>query len=672
VASVKRSIPIVLATLVLAWASVFGIYRKLSHAGAPLDDAFIHFQYARAWAELHPFRFQAGEPMTTGATSLLWPALLAPFHALGARDVRILWPAWAMSFAALGLLAHEAKELTRPLAGAAAAVGAGAMILAFSAFAWCAASGMEVVPFAWLLARAARRSSDWVEARRQSPATPPSLRELAILAVLLPLMRPEGAIGSWMIGLAVLAFPPAVATKGRPRLIVALVALASPLFPFALGYVLTGEVRSSTATVKLMLGNPYYGSRVLWASIAYNLRLLFGTLLNGEVWSAEFVPRGGAGFAVAGLVAVVIRGWQSRRPWRATCVLVLALAMMIPCTYITFLWNRLRYLWPFATGWLIGLACLARVFGGALGWVHDRWRVATPILCGAFVGVFLTKMAWTLDDVADSASGIDRQQVLLGRWAKENLPAGARIGVNDTGAIAYLSDRHTFDIVGLTTKGEGRYWVAGAASRFEHYERLWKSSPERLPTHYIVYPGWMACDVVLGPELYEATVTDATILGGTTMRVYEADYALLGSGERPWTPMGDLVDVLDVADLESEADHSYDLAGTYDQEEVLRDSAAPDGKAVVDGGRGGRVFEHFLVTTHGRATRGVVRIESAEPAQVKVVWAGQPVGQLDLPGSGEWTEQSFPLSARPSEEPRTPLELRVTGGPVTVYHYWFD
>ena len=67
--------------------------------------------------------------------------------------------------------------------------------------------------------------------------------------------------------------------------------------------------------------------------------------------------------------------------------------------------------------------------------------------------------------------------------------------MNDTGAIAYLSNRRTFDVCGLTTAGEARYWVAGAGSRFEHYERL---GARRLPTHFIVYPNWFAIPALLG------------------------------------------------------------------------------------------------------------------------------------------------------------------------------
>src|SRR5207237_2373235 len=124
--------------------------------------------------------------------------------------------------------------------------------------------------------------------------------------------------------------------------------------------------------------------------------------------------------------------------------------------------------------------------------VWPRARGVAGLVAGAFVGLFLSRMDWTLDDVAQSASGIDRQQVALGRWAKDALPASARIGVNDTGAIAYFGERATFDVVGLTSRDEGRYWVAGAGSRLEHYERLRAADPAALPTHFIVYPEWFA------------------------------------------------------------------------------------------------------------------------------------------------------------------------------------
>ena len=118
-------LPIAVVVALLARATIARVYAKIGHPGASLDDAYIHFQYARALAEGHPFRFQPGEPTTSGATSLAWPVLLAPFWLTGFRGEAILWPAWAMSFAALGALAYEARAIVRKLAGETAAIGGG-------------------------------------------------------------------------------------------------------------------------------------------------------------------------------------------------------------------------------------------------------------------------------------------------------------------------------------------------------------------------------------------------------------------------------------------------------------------------------------------------------------------------------------------------------------------
>jgi len=484
-------------------------------------------------------------------------------------------------------------------------------------------------------------------------------------------MRPEGAIACVAIAL-VLATHPSMTTLGsRASRAYALFALAPLAAQPAFLLLVTGSAKSTTALVKLLPGNPYYQGHALVAAITANARQLAGELLDGDRFSVEFLPSHGSYVAFAGLVAIAWCGYRTGRVWRAAMVIGIALAMFTPCAYVTFLWNRLRYLWPFATGWLVGLACLARLAGDALGLAWSRARVATPIACGVVVGMFLMRMDWTLDDVAQSASGIDRQQATLGRWAKDGLPADARIGVNDTGAIAYFGDRRTFDVVGLTTRGEGRYWVAGVGSRLEHYERLHASDPSALPTHFIVYPQWFQIDALLGEPLQEATVTDASILGGQTMRAYTADYRLLGSGEQPWSPVGTVIDTLDVADLESEAEHGYELLGARDGEEVAQSSVAPDGQELLDGGRTGRVRERFVAHLRdGVAAQGVVRVEASTTTLVRVRAGARDVALFQVtPGS--WVEAVFEVPASVAKA-STPIELVAEqGGALTIFHYWF-
>ena len=659
-------LPLVLVSSLVARSSIRAVLGKLGHPGAALDDAYIHFQYARAFAEGHPLRFQAGEPISTGATSFVWPAILALPYALGVRGESILWVTWALSFVALGALAYETSAITRPLAGRAAGFGAGAMTLLFGGFAWSAASGMEVVPFAWVLLHSMRRASEWTE--EPSRRTPRELRILFGLALLAPMVRPEGAIASVVLAIAVAATPRAAGLRGRAEALPLLIATAAPNL---LLLALTGHATSSTAQVKLLVGNPYF--EMPDAAIA-NARILVAQILDGQVWSAEFLPKGGAPLACAGLVALVWRGHVAARPFRAAVVLVLALAMFVPCLYVTFLWNRLRYLWPFAPGWFVGLACLARAISAIVARIDARAAAAaTTLISGGFAGTLAVRLEWVIEDAAQSASGIDRQQVALGRWADGALPRDARIGVNDTGAIAYFGNRKTFDVVGLTTPSEGRYWVAGAGSRLEHYERLRMSSPASLPTHFIVYPEWMACDAVLGKPLHEAVVTDSTILGGQIMRAYEARYEHLGSGERPWSEHQGITDTLDVADLESEAEHRYELLGARDGEQIAAQGNAPDGHVVVDGGRTQRTRERFVAKlSRGVKTVALGRVQaSGEVSDLEVRVDGRVVGTAKLLGA-PWTEIAVVIPGEAITREAVTVEVSASGGAYSSFHWWFS
>jgi hypothetical protein len=355
-------------------------------------------------------------------------------------------------------------------------------------------------------------------------------------------------------------------------------------------------------------------------------------------------------------------------------VLGLAALLFVPCTYVTFLWNRLRYLWPFATGWIVGIACLAALVSQTVVRLLPldlRWPRLEPVLTATLLSVALVLVArhlpGVIDDVADSASGIDRQQASLGRWVKTNLPASERVGVNDTGAIAYFGEHRTFDIVGLTTPDEGRYWVAGPASRFEHYERLAIDDPTALPGVLAVYPNWFGLPSLLGEPLATREVR-ASILGGTSMSVFRTNYALLGSGERPWSgsSISPLLDSVDVADIDSEGDHHYALLGATLDAEVMGVVTLDTGLSVADGGRGRRTVERFVVDLRdgGAGCIGILRYGSDAPFDL-VVGATSfavPAAELD--------EVTYPVPAGDCGAPRATLELRFSH-PISVFHHWF-
>jgi len=617
------------------------------YLGAPLDDSYIHFQFARSFAKLRPFEYAPGLPPVPGATSILWPALLAPAFWLGASVDGLVKLTWLLGFASLFGQACEVylsgrRFLSRPFAFAG-----GLLVLSFSANTWFAGSGMEVVPLGYVLLRAARRAAELTE----SPPDAGRARELVFLALIGALLRPEGA-------LAALSAAAAFALRRRFRL--ALASLLTPLSVPLVNWLFTGTATQTTTLAKWLPTNPYYHGRLLGAVLG-NVGLFYETLLNGQQWSWTFIPEGYRLLGLACLPAVCLAAERRRARVHAALLCLVGLGILIPTTYETFLVNRLRYLWPFSAPWLLGLAALGELLAAPLGRLRS-WLTVTGVALPALAGYGFAKLApISVGDLAQSAAAIAAQQVALGVWASEELPKTAKIGVNDAGAISFFSERPTFDVVGLTTRGEARYWVAGAGSRFEHYEKVPRAE---LPTHFFVYPEWFGVPQLLGRYLTERRVDGATILGGPLMVAYEADYSSLGSGARPSMDVGKraVLDELDVADLESEAAHGYQLWLASSVDNVVEQSS--NGR--VDGARGRRTAEDFQLRLEPGGLL-VVRLSAVVPTDVGLFVAGKQVSVLPV-GPGHFQELAVELPPS-SAAGLQPVALRSLQ-PLALLHYW--
>jgi hypothetical protein len=636
----------VLTLGLLLWAAWLVSRACGGELGAPLDDSYIHFQFARSFASFRPFEYSPGAPRVAGATSLLWPALLTPAIWLGASGSALVGLTWLLGFGSLFGQAREVFLAGRRFLDVPLAFAAGLLVLAFSANTWFAASAMEVVPLGFLLLRCARRAAEYLEGSRSRRRA----RELLALTAAAVLLRPEGALAALMTA-AVFGL------SSRSDWRRAGLALLTPLLLPLINLVFVGGVTQTTTLAKWLPTNPYYTGRLSEAVLAH-LQIFFETLLDGRDWSWTFVPEGFRVIGLLSLPALWLAAELRRARAHAALLCVVGLGMLIPTTYETFLVNRLRYLWPFAGPWLMGLAAMGQLAAVGLTRLSPQARVA-GLLVPAACGIGFVRLApVSLGDLAMSAGAITNQQVALGRWAAASLPATARLGVNDAGAIAFYSGRRTFDVVGLTTQGEARYWVGGPGSRFEHYERLGRA---QLPTHFLVYPEWFGLPSLLGRCLTSRRVEGATILGGPEMVACEADYSSLGSGARPMLNLDGrrLVDELDVADLESEGAHHYQLGLSSSQYNLV----VRLGNAT-DGGRSARTQEDFLMRFE-EAGILVVRLGAGAPEGLSISIAGKwarPLADLD-----QTQELRFELPAR--VRGLQPVSLR-SSTPVTVLHYW--
>ncbi|HEX6765374.1 MAG TPA: hypothetical protein VF103_07855, partial [Polyangiaceae bacterium] len=150
----------------LAIAAVLGVLALRSvlratggEAAVPLDDAFIHFQYARSFWEGRGFSYSPGAAPAAGATSLLWPLLLALPYGFGLRGELVILAAWVLAWVAFVGLGYETRRVCDKLLSADGALAAELMVLTFGGYVWYATSGMEVLPLAWVLLRTARRAA---------------------------------------------------------------------------------------------------------------------------------------------------------------------------------------------------------------------------------------------------------------------------------------------------------------------------------------------------------------------------------------------------------------------------------------------------------------------------------------------------------------------------------
>ena len=412
-----------LLALVLLCLASCALYLGVSVArvGAltfPLDDAWIHWTFARNLALHHEFAFVPGQP-SAGSTAPLWTIALTPAFLLPlAPD----W--WTYLLGTLLLLGSAALVYRIALCLFADRFVATACAL-FSALEWhlnwAAFSGMETLLFVTLLllmfALCIEGRPGWL---------------VGLVAGLCVLTRPEGVI----LFALIVAHESLVARRWRNVLAMCVV-FVLPLLPY---------VAFNWSTSGLLFPNTFYAKQVEYAELfaqepaaAHYVHLLSVTLVGAQVL---LVP----GFIYALYrsarerrgPAVVLAGW-----W---LLLTLAYALRLPVDY-----QHARYEMP-----VIPALVLLGVWG--------TWRMGERLPAGMVARV-LTR-AWALTTAlllvgfwfigasarADDAEAINCLEVQTAQWLVANTQRADVIAAHDIGAIGYyLADRPLIDLAGLIT-----------------------------------------------------------------------------------------------------------------------------------------------------------------------------------------------------------------------------
>jgi hypothetical protein len=233
--------------------------RTLGPWSAPLDDVFIHFDFARSAARGRPFEWSLGNGYSSGGTSLIYPFVLAVGYRLGLTGLELMEWAAIVACVCVFVLLLQARLVFRGLPPWAQYLAPPAL-LGVGALSWSLFSGMEIALFLALWS-GALVAWDRLERGRSEP-----LRVIVALSLGLGLLgaalvatRPEGAATAFVLG-ASAAF---MLRRRGPRVAVGVFALAfAPCVVVIVGQALlnlhlTGEVAAAGAIAKLEIYHPY-------------------------------------------------------------------------------------------------------------------------------------------------------------------------------------------------------------------------------------------------------------------------------------------------------------------------------------------------------------------------------------------------------------------------------
>ncbi len=479
-------------------------------AGFPLDDSWIHLHFARNIAEGSGFAYNPGVPVA-GSTAPLWTLALA----LGAAA---LGPSLLM-VKTLGVVAALGAALvTRRAALAFGAPPALALLAAIGLLwtgpmAWGALSGMEVSLAAVLCAAAllahARDRLGWS----------------ALCAALAVIARPEALLLVPFLGLArPLGLRRALVFAGATAAMVAPVVLFS-LWTAGAPYPAPAAAKIEGGLIGWLSGLREPAARV-WLGRPWEFSLEWLGWLAQTQWTLPLALIPGI------ILAWVCRGRVLGMPALALLAHPLGMALLAPYRGPAFQEGRYSiHLLPLA---FVVLAVSAGAVGSA--WTgrglrtsgrgaamptrpvqpaarSSAWRrLAVALYLGTALLALLpasTRYAWAVQN-------INAMQVHLGIWVAANLPASARIAVNDIGAIAYFSRREVIDLMGLVTPGiiPYRRQGEGGVTRF---------LLETCPDHVIIFPTWfpeLAARRDLLQPIYSVRLERNEVSGGPEMVVY--------------------------------------------------------------------------------------------------------------------------------------------------------
>jgi hypothetical protein len=471
--------------------------------GVPLDDVWIHFRFAENFASGHFYQYNIGEP-TPGTTSPLWVIILSiPF--LFSQNIALPFALIVSSLFFLLALIQLYKLCLRLGFDGIYSLFITLITLVCGRLLWSSLSGMEITLFCLLSILIFKNHIGELETRKLTIVN-------GLLLGLAANTRPETYLLAGIYYLVSFILLKDNLKENIGMLSLSLLLFVILLLPYPIFcYVHTGKFLPSTyeGQVGVMKYIPNITFLIETGKIFFkdNLPVLILWLTSiGYFMYTVFTKKVDKKFLMINLWVILLPAVSSivAPNWR----------------------HHGRYLIPLIPFInIISIYILRKIHLHFQNKEYKKYillrklSIALVLIFAINSGVvFAGALGWNVEN-------INSQQVKIGRWLKENLPNEKAFGMNDIGAITFITKKYTVDMAGLVTPEIFRFQKM---SYEEGSKELFRFLKAKGVNYIIIYPDWF--EFIMDnysnafEPVYSARLTNNTICGGIEMFVYKINW----------------------------------------------------------------------------------------------------------------------------------------------------
>lgn len=664
-------------------------YYTGGHISTPTTDYFVFFQYAKQLVAGHPFEFNTGDPATSGATSLLYTAILA----VGYIFFKGMW-LYVFAFL-VGLLlligsVYLYFGIAERLFDRSVAFFSSLLFLLCGPVVFNYLGGMDFALFSFLFLAALYVFCSSLRHRNLI---------LAILLGLLIYTRPEGLILCFLF-LALDIFYHSKEVKLRQKLWLIVIPTVAALSLFLLNYKIAGSLATTSLSGRSTF-DIYSFLGILTHSFSFVLMsikgILLGTLpLGGKLGENSYVMEGI--FFAPFMFFFFIIGISTNangKVGRTQIALRIMLGLAVIVAFVTDSLstfsgiNHHRYAaWAYPGIILLAVVGLDR-FSHMFGQIGESLKKGFLSLWIIFS---VLSLCMFINHFGFAGYRVYFQEIILANWINKNLPAKASIISPNGSLYKYLTNRYLIDAGGTGSKefvGINKKNIESRILKYLQYSN-------NLPQYCIMRTGSRETFKELVSQGKLLIITDSYL--GNEWCIYKLNLDGIKEGLTPLSPTVikdinhfTLIDTVDIGYLPSEQTHKYSSWTPTPETQFISQAirAQINGQQIWDAGRlitGGEAFE--IQVTPAQDLLWVARIKSSLPAiflkvtsffpypfkapyiKMKVLVDNKHVADLEFTTEkpDQWQEISCIIPGKYLTAPKAKISI---SGRYGSFHHWF-